>query len=58
MKYIEFIQGPIQNIIDVDKEDSYEIGCILYFLRTGYYFLEGNDFKTLEFKKPKFSEEK
>ena len=58
MKDIEFIPGPIQDIIDVDKEDSYEIGCILYFLRTGHYFLQGNDHKTLEFKKPKFSEEK
>ena len=58
MKDIEFISGPIQDIIDVYKENYYEIDCILYFLRTGHYFLEGNDFKTLEFKKPKFCEEK
>ena len=55
-KNIDFIPGPIEDIIDVDKEDCYELGCILYYLRTGRYFqIYEKENKTL-FQNPFFDE--
>ena len=56
-KNIDFIPGPIEDIIDVDKEDCYELGCILYYLKAGQYFQYNHQYSNYSlpiFKKPSF----
>ena len=55
-KNIDFIPGPIEDIIDVDKEDCYELGCILYYLRTGRYFQKYEKENKTLFQNPFFDE--
>ena len=55
LKDIDFIPGPIEDIIDVDKEDCYELGCIFYYLKTGNYFHYVPNHNVVIFKNPSFN---